>query len=553
MSEMLTLQDIERAKFFYQQGYWQDDTLYTVLRDWAERQPGGYALRDTYARLTYRETVEWVDAIAEDLHESGLRPGDRVSVWLSSRIEIALVFLACSRMGYACNPSLHRDYSCADVVALLERIGTAGFFMQPGYGADADRNNILEMVGDLASLKKIYQIQPHETTGPEAEGCGYFSIKQKRDSDLAHATSPDRITFLAFTSGTTGLPKGVMHSNNSLLSNGRAIVKDWSFDTDTVVYALSPLSHNIGIVGLVVSLVSGGEFVVHTPLDAERTLDRIIETDASYLLGVPTHAIDLLSEIKSRGLDTLGNVTSFQLGGAPVPAATVRGLAALGVGIQNAFGMTENCSFQYTRPDDTLEIVANTCGRSCDGFEIRLWREDDPDEEADPGEGGEIGARGASMMLGYFDDQKNTEAAFNRHGWFMTGDLGRLDGHGNLTILGRKKDLIIRGGHNIYPARIEDYAMSHDRVVKAAAFAVQDDRLGERVCLAVIADGASDMDPDDVLRHLNGRGLSKYHMPEYFIQMASFPLTASGKVLKRRLVEMVAEGELKPTPVRWVS
>ena len=550
---MLTLQDIERAKSFYQQGYWRDDTLYMLLRGWAERQPDAYALRDTYARLTYREVVEWVDAIAEDLHESGLRPGDRVSVWLSSRLEIALVFLACSRMGYACNPSLHRDFTCADIVALLGRIGTSAFFMQPGYGADSDQNNILDMVGDLGNLKKIYEIQPHETKQPVADTAGYFGIKQKRDSGLAYSTSPDKITFLAFTSGTTGLPKGVMHSNNSLLANGRAIVKDWSFNTDTVVYALSPLSHNIGIVGLVVSLVSGGEFVVHTPLDAKRTLDRIIETGATYLLGVPTHAIDLLSEIKSRGLGTLGNVTSFQLGGAPVPAATVRGLAELGVGVQNAYGMTENCSFQYTRPDDTEDVVANTCGRSCDGFEIKLWREDNPDEEAKPGEGGEIGTRGASMMLGYFDDQKNTETSFNRHGWFMTGDLGRLDDQGNLTILGRKKDMIIRGGHNIYPARIEDYAMSHDKVVKAAAFPVKDDRLGERVCLAVIAHGTSDLNPDDLLRHLNGRGLSKYDMPEYFIQMASFPLTASGKVLKRKLVEMAAEGELKPIPVRWES
>ena len=550
MSEMLTLQDVERARSFYRQGYWRDDTLYSLLRGWAERHPDGYALRDTYSSLTYREVVEWVDAIAEDLHRSGLRPGDRVSVWLSSRLEIALVFLACSRMGYACNPSLHRDYSCADVVALLDRIGTAAFFMQPGYGADADRNNILDMVGNLDRLKKIYRIAPHEAAGSDAAAAGYFGIKQKPASDLTYSASADKITFLAFTSGTTGLPKGVMHSNNSLLANGRSIVKDWSFDTNTVVYALSPLSHNIGIVGLVVSLVSGGEFVVHTPVDAKRTLDRIIETGATYLLGVPTHAIDLLSEIDARGLGKLGDVTSFQLGGAPVPAATVRGLAELGVRIQNAFGMTENCSFQYTRPDDTPDVVANTCGRSCDGFEIKLWREDNPDEEADPGEGGEIGARGASMMLGYFGDQKSTEAAYNRHGWFMTGDLGRLDGHGNLTILGRKKDVIIRGGHNIYPARIENFAMSHDMVVKAAAFPVHDDRLGERVCLAVIADGQSDLDTDDLLAHLNQRGLSKYDMPEFFISLASFPLTASGKVLKRRLVEMVAEGELKPAPVR---
>jgi acyl-CoA synthetase len=553
MNTMLTLQDVERARAFYDRGYWRSDTLYSLLRASAAKTPDRFALRDTRARLTFRSALDWVDRLAQDLHDAGVRPGERVSIWLPSRIESALVFLACSRMGYVCNTSLHRDYTCKEIIALLERAGSAVLFAQPGYGADADKNDIFAMLGGLPRLRKVYRLDALRADAAEADQPrGFGDLARTGGGALPPVSAnPDRIMYLAFTSGTTGQPKGVMHSDNTVLANGRAIVTDWRFDDKTIVYSFSPMSHNIGIVGLAIAIVCGGEFVVHTPLDAPRMLDRIVETGATYLLGVPTHAIDLLSEARRRGMATLGKVSTFQLGGSPVPPTTVRGLMDVGVTIQNAFGMTENHSFQYTRPDDPPDTVASTCGRPSDGMEIKLWREDNRDQEVAAGEVGELGVRGASLMLGYFDDQASTELSFNRDGWFMTGDLARFDPQGNLQIAGRKKDLIIRGGHNIYPVRIEDYTMRHAGVAKAAVFPVSDERLGERVCLAVIARSNGALAPMELLAHLNDQGLSKYDMPEFFLQLDSFPLTASGKVLKRRLVEMVAEGLLKPAPVRW--
>jgi acyl-CoA synthetase len=233
-----------------------------------------------------------------------------------------------------------------------------------------------------------------------------------------------------------------------------------------------------------------------------------------------------------------------------VPASLVRDLQGLGVAVQNAFGMTENCSFQYTRPDDSIEVVANTCGRPCEGFELALWREDNPDELALPGESGEMGVRGACLMLGYFDDQASTEAAFNRRGWFMTGDLGRLDASGNLQVIGRKKDIIIRGGHNIYPTRIEGLVLRHHAVLKAAVFPVPDNRLGECACLSVILREKGALAAADLLRFLAEQGLSKYDMPEYYCELNQFPLTPSGKVLKREMVAMVGRGEIIPEFLR---
>jgi acyl-CoA synthetase (AMP-forming)/AMP-acid ligase II len=167
------------------------------------------------------------------------------------------------------------------------------------------------------------------------------------------------------------------------------------------------------------------------------------------------------------------------------------------------------------------------------------------------GEAGQIGGRGASLMLGYFDDQSANDDAFNADGWFMTGDIGRVDKDGYLQITGRKKDLIIRGGHNIYPARIENLAMQHPGVARAAALPVPDQRLGEKVCLAVMLRPGSAVTPDEVLAHLDRSGLSRYDMPEYFLKLDEIPLTASGKILKRDIVSQIVEGKIVPSPIRF--
>lgn len=554
MNTLLTTLDGVQAREFYARGYWREDKLYSILAGWAAKTPDRMFLRDTCAELNYVDALKWVDKFAQELHAAGLRTGDRVSIWLPSRIETALIFLACSRMGYVCNTSLHRDYTAADIVALLERAGSAAFVGQTGYGADASKNDVFTMLGGLPRLKKVYRLDPLAAGQHDRDpGPRLRAFARAVGEPVPVAANPDLIVYLAYTSGTTGRPKGVMHSDNTILANSRAMVRDWRFDQETVVYSFSPLSHNIGIVGLAVGLVAGGEVVIHTPLDALRVFDRVVETNATFLLGVPTHALDLLAEVRRRNMPSLGSVKAFEIGGSAVPPALVQGLIEIGVVTQNAFGMTENHSFQYTRPDDPTDTIASSCGRPADGMEIKLWQEANPDTEVAAGEIGELGVRGASLMLGYFDDQASTEASFNRAGWFMTGDLARLDREGNLQIIGRKKDLIIRGGHNIYPAKIEDFAMRHASVAKAAAFPVADQRLGEKVCLAVIAKPSLQVEPMALLAHLNDLGLSKYDMPEFFIELSSFPLTASGKILKRGLTEMVARAEIEPISVRWTG
>ena len=252
MSMMLTLQDVERAREFYARGYWRSDTLYTLLRASAARNPDRFAFRDTNTRLTFCAALQWADALAADLEQAGLRAGDRVSIWLPSRVETVLVFMACSRMGYVCNTSLHRDYTCREIVALLQRAGSAAFFAQRGYGADSDKHDIFSMLGSLPRLRKVYRTEPLRVGMTEgAHPIGFAELPREATTTAAPSSHADRIVYLAFTSGTTGEPKGVMHSDNTILANARPIVQDWGFGNDTVIYSFSPLSHNIGVVGMV--------------------------------------------------------------------------------------------------------------------------------------------------------------------------------------------------------------------------------------------------------------------------------------------------------------
>ena len=542
---LLTLHDPALARRYYAEGLWRKDTLYTLLCDHAARRPEAFAVRDSRRRLSWSELRGVVDAVAADLDEAGLKRGERVSVWLPNRVEAVAILLACSRQGYVCNPSLHQNYTVGEITELLSRIRAAAFFAEPGYGADARTADIFAAAAALPSLRRIYTLETGPRSAAPFPEVGLASSLPPPDDD------PDKIVYLAFTSGTTGTPKGVMHSDNTLLANGRAMVADWQHDERTILLSLSPMSHHIGTVAIEQMMAAGLELVVNAPPPGETPLDWILETGATYVMGVPTHAMDILAELRRRQRDRLGSVKVFYMAGSPIPRETAQAFLDRGVLPQNVYGMTENGSHQYTLPSDEPRTIVETCGRACRAYEIRIWDKDNPDLPVGRGEVGEIGGRGACLTLGYFDNQQATEESFNRSGWFMSGDLGRLDEQGCLEIVGRKKDLIIRGGHNIHPARIEDLVMRHSAVARCAAFPVADQRLGERVCLAVILHDGESVEPEALLSHLHGAGLSRYDMPEYFIAMAAFPLTASGKILKRELVQWAKEGRIEPMPIRW--
>lgn len=542
MNTLLTMLSDAQMRAFTSAGYWQEQTIYALVRHQAERGPDRVAVLEWQRTTTYGQLLDAADQLAGTWESLGMREGDRVAVWLPSRAETAVAVLACSRQGYVVCPSLHRDHTVGEIAELVARMRAAALIVQEGYGADAERHDIVESVTNMDHVRFVLQLPPADASPVLAH------LTAVRPGNVRD--DPNSVIYLAFTSGTTGVPKGVMHSDNTLLSPVRDLASDWSLDAGSRIYSLSPLSHNLGFGAMVLAMTIGGELIVHDLPRGASLADRMRATRATFAFGVPTHAIDLLSELRP-GHAGLPDLRGFRISGAPVPPVVANDLLELGILPQSGYGMTEAGSHHYTRPEDDPEVIVGTSGRPCASYEIKIFDRDDPERELPSGEVGQIGGRGASLMLGYFDDQKATETSFNRSGWFLTGDLGCVDEDGYLKITGRKKDLIIRGGHNIYPAKIEGLALRHEDVTKAAVIPIPDDRLGEKVCLVVEARGGRELDPGDVLDHLYRVGLSKFDMPEYFVQVPALPLMPSGKVFKRRLTDWIAEGRMHAVPVRF--
>jgi acyl-CoA synthetase len=220
VSTILTLHDPQTARAYYAQGLWQQDTLYSLLRKHAQLRPQAYALRDAAHRLTWQALLAWVDSVADDLRLAGVRRGERVSMWVPSRVESVVTFLACSRNGYVCNPSMHQNYTTGEVLQLLERVQCRALVAQPGYGADAARRDVFAEAEKLPGMRRVYRLEIRVETAAPAPSAGHAYPQPGQEQHHRHPPdlNPDKITYLAFTSGTTGTPKGVMHSDNTLLA-----------------------------------------------------------------------------------------------------------------------------------------------------------------------------------------------------------------------------------------------------------------------------------------------------------------------------------------------
>ena len=547
---MLTLLTYASAKTYYENGVWQNDTFYSLLQLHAKRNPQGFALRDGKSRLTWVELLHWVDNISAQFAKSGIRKGDRVAIWLPSCVEGVASFLACSRNGYIACTSLHQNYTLQEIGQFIQRSRATILVMKPGYGANQQADDLLDLSKDLEDLKQIITINQDwsQTFQPLSES---KSIQTEQSANPINM-DPDSIVYLAFTSGTTGTPKGVMHSNNTLLANGRAMVQVWNYKPSTIMFSISPMSHHIGTVAMEQWIVGGYELVLNAPPPNLSLIDWIIESKANYILGVPTHAIDILDNLKKNQINKFGDVEIFYMAGSIIPTEVAKSFLSMGITPQNIYGMTENGSHQFTAPDDDAKTIVETCGRAAFGYETIIVDQNNPNEYLPQGEVGEIATRGGLLMLGYYDNQRATENSFNNDGWFLSGDLGCLDERSCLQIIGRKKDLIIRGGHNIYPSYLEDLDHRHPAITKCAAFGVPDTRLGEKVAMGLLLRDGCSITVEEFFLHLHSEGLSKYDMPEYFGIVDSFPVTASGKILKRELQDMFKNGSLKLEAVRFI-
>lgn len=484
-------------------------------------------------RWSWTELRAQVDALACGLDALGLRAGDRVGICAPNCVEWVLTQLATARLGIILVP-INPAYRTHELGHALRLAGVGALVTAARFKRSDYLGMLAELAPELPNLAHVIEIG-----GTGQGGRLAFDALLRADEPVPRpALDANQPINIQFTSGTTGAPKGATLSHRNLLHNAAATAAGMQLGPDDRLCIPVPLYHCFGMVlGVLVCLASGAAMVFPgESFDPEAVLACVERERCTALHGVPTMFLAMLDCATFADFD----LTSLRTGvaaGAPCPPAMMRRmidrmhLRDITIG----YGMTETSPLStQTRPGADLETRTDTVGQMLPQYEGRVV--DAAGEVVPLGETGEYCTRGPGVMLGYWDQPEATAATI-RDGWMHSGDLATIDEQGRVCIVGRIKDMIIRGGENIYPAEIEAFLLSHPDIAEAAVFGIPDDRLGERVCAWVRPHGA--VAPDAVIAWCRNR-IAHHKVPAIVRIVAEFPMTVTGKVQKFAMREAEA-------------
>ncbi|WP_219215978.1 AMP-binding protein [Variovorax boronicumulans] len=528
--------DATAARHYRASGQWSDRTIWAAACEAAAEQPERIAVIDGDHAYTTRQVVGAARSLAASLHAMGLRPGDVISYQLPNWWECAVINLAACAAGLVCNPIVP-IYREAEVRYILRDARSRVFFVPQRFRNFDYAAMATGLRGELGPLAHIVVVRPQTD---EIDGLRFDALLQPAPSDAWHAAAQhaDAVKLLLYTSGTTGSPKGVLHSHNTLMSEVRAVMQCWRVDRHDVVIMPSPVTHVTGyLYGLEMPFVARAQVVLMERWDAKEAADLVDRHRATLTVGATPFLAELAQQAAARG--GLPSLRVFASGGAPVPPELVRrARRAFGhCKVFRVYGSSEAPTITLGRVEgDGDEQGATTDGRIVNN-EVRIG---DPGTGAALAEGceGEVLVRGPELMLGY-TQWSHTLEAFDADGYFRTGDLAFVDTDGFMTISGRKKDLIIRGGENISAKEIEDVLHAHASIAEAAIVAMPHPRLGEGVCAFVIPAADHLVDLEHVTALLAAAGLARQKYPERVELVRELPRTASGKVQKNLLRDRI--------------
>jgi acyl-CoA synthetase len=520
--------DLERA--YVDGGWWTDESLGTmVARQLAAHRASTVAIwsRSRCWKGNYADIDDEARRIVTLLLDMGVQPGEAVAFQLPNWREAVVSFAALALGGYVMVPIVH-IYGRKEVAFILEQSGAAAYVSPITYG----HVDYSEIVNTAAPTTLRLHVVVDEAEIPSSP-TGFTRIRwadcaeRKPATDLPSVRS-DEVAVLAYTSGTTSDPKGVIHNHRTMLSELRHMA-DWMTPGKPKLMG-SPVTHATGMLGAVLGpLATGQDIHLIDRWDPAHALEVMLQAG----IGGGTGASVFLASLLDHPDFTANHAALIDrvgLGGAPVPVALAERAAAHGIAIIRAYGSTEHPSTTGCRFDDPAERRHRTDGRACPGVELRLVDADGADVPA--GAPGEILSRGPDLCLGYTDAEL-TAAAFDEEGWYHSGDIGVLDTDGYLTIADRVKDIVIRGGENISAAEVEQALQTLPGVAEIAVVAAPDERLGEHACAIVrMLAGAAPVTLGDVTAHLARLGLARQKWPEELRFVDDFPRTASGKIRK---------------------
>ncbi|MEV8636293.1 (2,3-dihydroxybenzoyl)adenylate synthase [Streptosporangium sp. NPDC051023] len=529
------------AERYVARGYWAGRSLGELLLARADLVPDAVALVDGELRLTYRELAGWVDGAALRLRDLGLRPDDRVVVQLPNRWEFVVLVLACLRLGVIPVMALpaHRRAEMSYLVEYAEARAIAvpgtlkGFDHQAMAREIADRDggvDVILVAGNETGLLPGGTDLTALCTGPAPD-----SVAARAELDRAAPDSRAVAVFL-LSGGTTGLPKLIARTHDDYAYNALRSGEVSGLGPETVYLGVLPLGHNFPLAcpGVLGTLLVGGTVVVLGSPDPAKAFAAIERERVTVTALVPAVAQRWLNHREADGSADLSSLRVLQVGGARLADHVARQVGpVLGCGLQQVFGMAEGL-LNYTRLDDPNEVVCETQGRPmCPDDEILVV--DEAGLPVPDGQAGVLLTRGPYTPRGYYRAEEQNARAFSADGWYRTGDIVRLRPDGNLVVDGRDKDMINRGGEKISAEEVENFAYQVEGVRQAAAVAMPDPDLGERICLYVVPFSGATVSLDDVRAVVERAGAARFKLPERLVTVGSLPSTKIGKIDKKAL------------------
>jgi acyl-CoA synthetase len=520
--------DAERARRYTADGSWSDETLGTILAAGLADAPDNIASFRSDVRPwrgTFAEAADRARRVAGGLLAAGVQPGEPVAFQLPNWPEAAALFWAIAFIGAVPVPIVH-FYGQKEVEFILRQSGTRIL-------VTADRFGHLDYLGNLAELRPgLPALEQVFVVGDEVPGdARSFDVLRAGDPiDRPLPTDPSAPALIAYTSGTTADPKGVVHSHRTINFEIRQL-SGLDANRGRPMLVGAPVGHGIGLLAaLLIPVYKRDSLFLIDVWDPARVLAAMVEDDVSSGSG-STYFLTSLLDHPDYGPEHAARMARIGLGGSPVPAAVGERAESLGISTVRSFGSTEHPSITGCTHDLPREKRLTTDGVPMLGVELQLRDEDG--RIVGPDEPGEIWSRGPDCFIGYTDPVL-TKASFDDDGWFGTGDIGMLDEDGYLTIVDRKKDIIIRGGENISALEVEEQLLRIPGVAEVAVVAAPDPRLGEHGCAFVRMQPGGGAAPDlaAVRAQLERAGLARQKWPEDVRPIEEFPRTPSGKIQK---------------------
>ena len=545
MKVTLTFNEQRRAAY-RQQGLWGDASLADYWQQTARAMPDKIAVVDNHgASYTYSALDHAASCLANWMLAKGIESGDRIAFQLPGWCEFTVIYLACLKIGAVSVPLLP-SWREAELVWVLNKCQAKMFFAPTLFKQTRPVDLILPLQNQLPQLQQIVGV---DKLAPATSALSLSQIiADNTPLTTAITVHGDELAAVLFTSGTEGLPKGVMLTHNNILASERAYCARLNLTWQDVFMMPAPLGHATGFLhGVTAPFLIGARSVLLDIFTPDACLALLEQQRCTCMLGATPFVYDLLNLLEKQPAD-LSALRFFLCGGTTIPKKVARECQQRGIKLLSVYGSTESSPHAVVNLDDPLSRFMHTDGYAAAGVEIKVV--DDARKTLPPGCEGEEASRGPNVFMGYFDEPELTARALDEEGWYYSGDLCRMDEAGYIKITGRKKDIIVRGGENISSREVEDILLQHPKIHDACVVAMPDERLGERSCAYVVLKAPHhSLSLEDVVTFFSRKRVAKYKYPEHIVVIEKLPRTASGKIQKfllrkdimRRLTQDVCE------------